>query len=112
MIIGTFTKNEDGVFEGEINTLLFSVDVRIEEIEKTGENAPDYRVFRNDNNCEVGAGWKKVSRKNNTYVSTLVDDPSLAQPLWAALTKRDDGGYDLMWSRPRPKTDPDEPGEF
>ena len=112
MIIGTFTKTEDGVFEGEINTLTLNAELRIKPVEKSGDNGPDFRVYRSDTDVEVGAGWQKTSQKGNPYGSINIDDPVFPHPMWTALTKRDDGGYDLKWSRPRPKTDPDENGEL
>lgn len=107
MIVGTFTKTENGAFEGQVETLMFSAELRIEAIEKTADRAPAYRVYTAHGNAEVGAGWnEKSQRTGDPYISVKIDDPSFAYPMWAALTKADDG-FHLRWSRPRRQTDPD-----
>ena len=112
MIIGTFTRNAEGVFEGTINTLLHSIDVRIVPIDKTAANGPDFRVYRSDTGTEVGAGWEKKSKKGTPYGSINIDDPSFKQPIWTALTKDDSGAYNLQWSRPRRKEAPQQNGKL
>lgn len=111
MIVGSFTKTEDGTFEGEIETLIFSATLKIAPVEKSADRAPSYRVYAVHNNVEIGAGWNEMSqRTNEPYISIKIDDPSFAHPMWAALTKLDTG-YVLRWSRPRPKTDPESNGD-
>ena len=51
--IGTFTKEGD-VYKGTICTLTLNVKVEIAPVDKTGETAPDYRVY--SNGSELGAG--------------------------------------------------------
>ena len=111
MIVGTFTKTETGLFEGEVETLIFSAALKVVPVEKSTDRAPSYRVYATHNNAEVGAGWDEKSQRNNEpYISVKIDDPSFAYPMWAALTKSE-GGYDLKWSRPRRKTDTETHGE-
>lgn len=111
MIVGTFTKTEDGTFEGEIETLIFSATLKIAPVEKSADRAPSHRVYAAHNNAEIGAGWsEKSQRTKEPYISIKIDDPSFAYPMWAALTKVDEG-YALRWSRPRPKTDPESTGD-
>ena len=107
MIVGTFTKTETGSFEGIVETLLFTADLEIAPAEKTAERAPTYRVFAKHNGTEVGAGWdEKSQRTGEPYISVKIDDPGFAYPMWAALTKSDEG-FALKWSRPRRKADPE-----
>ena len=111
MIVGTFTKTETGAFEGEIETLIFTAALKIVPVESTADRAPTYRVYAAHNEAEVGAGWnEKSKRTGEPYISVKIDDPSFAYPMWAALTKSDDG-YRLNWSRPRRRPDPEAAGD-
>jgi len=111
MIVGTFTKTETGAFEGDVETLTFGAALIIQPVEKTADRAPNYRVYSAHTKIEVGAGWNETSqKKGEPYISIKIDDPSFAYPMWAALTKGDDG-YRLNWSRPLPKTNPEAPSE-
>ena len=110
MKIGEFTKIEDGVFEGTVETLTFRAELRFQKVERQSDKAPEYRIYRKGTETEVGAGWTKTSKKGNPYVGTKLDDPAFPHPVWTALVRTDDG-YILNWSRPRPKSDPDENGE-
>ncbi len=103
MKIGTFTKTEDGIFEGRIATLNLEADVRfLPIVDKTNEKMPDYRITRENTEAEAGAGWNEVSRNNKPYIQVKIDDPSFAAPMWAALTRDDNGEYTLYWDRPKP----------
>ncbi len=64
--IGTFTKNETG-FTGQIQTLGVKAKASISAVEKTGDTAPDYRVFAGK--VEIGAGWVRKSKNDREYVS-------------------------------------------
>lgn len=104
MKIGTFTKTEDGFFEGRIETLTLLADVRFLPVaEKTAEKMPDYRITSANTEAECGAGWHEMSRNNRPYISVKIDDPSLTYPIWAALTRDDGGEYSLFWDRPKAK---------
>lgn len=100
MIVGTFTKNETGTFEGHVETLIFSAELRVATVEQDNDKAPNYRIYTTHGNVEIGAGWNAKSQAGNPYISVKIDDPSFAYPMWAALTKSDDG-YNLNWSRPK-----------
>jgi hypothetical protein len=43
--IGTFTKQQNGGFAGTINTLTVKAKVTFAPVEKTSDNAPDFRVY-------------------------------------------------------------------
>lgn len=107
MIVGTFTKTKTGSFEGSIETLTFSADLHVLPVEKTADRAPAFRVHLAHSGIEIGAGWnEKSNRTDEPYISVKIDDPSFTYPMWAALTKTEDG-YALKWSRPRKRPDPE-----
>ena len=67
---------------------------------KTSDDQPDYRVYAG--RFELGAGWSKTSDRGNDYVSLVLDDPSFAGPLYAALMPADEPDtHRLVWSRPK-----------
>ena len=94
--IGTFTKNGDG-YNGTIQTLSFNVKVKIVAVPKDGDSAPDYRVTAGA--MEIGAGWKRQTASNKTYISVKLDDPTFAAPVNARLVDADNGTALLYWSR-------------
>ncbi len=52
---------------------------------------------------EIGAGWKRTGEKAGEYVSLLLDDPALAQPIRANLFQSgsDKSVWSLNWNRPQ-----------
>lgn len=97
--IGTFTKSEDGSYNGAIKTLTLNVKTaQFRANTKENDNAPDFRIFSGQ--TEFGAAWKKTSRENREYLSVKLDDPSFPAPIYASLVDVDDS-YSLIWSRSR-----------
>lgn len=104
MIIGNFTYDkQDKQYSGSIHTLsTLRNDVLIQPAEKTSEGSPDFRVVLPDPNglIELGAAWKRISKKKKEYLSVLLDDPSRSEPLYAALLPAQRGNSAiLIWSR-------------
>lgn len=96
--IGTFTKDESGVFSGNIRTLTLNVKATIRPAQKDNEKAPDYRVYAGA--IEIGAAWSKAARESGAeYLSMKLDDPSLPAPIYGSLVQGDDGENKLIWSR-------------
>ena len=96
--IAKLTKQQDGRLVGTLTTLALHVAKIIFEPEQSdNEKAPVFRVFAGD--FEIGAGWKRVSKDGNTYISVKLDDPSFAQPIWCALFKSEGSLYLLDWNR-------------
>ncbi len=98
--IGTFTKNTDGSFIGEIITL--SVQARnvriIPDEHRSSENAPTHRIMVD--RAEIGAGWTKTSNEGRAYLGLKFDDPSFIAPIYANLFEDADGkAHTLIWSR-------------
>lgn len=107
MKIGTFEKNDNGAFEGRIQTLTFQAELQLlPELEKSKDTAPDFRIIAGDDEIEVGAGWFKKAKSGKSYISCKIDDPVFPNPLWPVLMAENDGEYSLYWDRPSPKTKP------
>ena len=102
--IGLFEAIPDG-FAGHIHCLTFDTELRIVAADPSeAENTPDYRIMLGDDDdaVEVGAGWKRVGEKAGNYLSLLIDDPTLIQPIYANLFQSgsDPAAHVLLWNRP------------
>ena len=96
--IGTFTRDESGIYSGTIRTLTLNVKATIRPSARDNDKAPDHRVFAGA--VEIGAGWTKAARETGAeYLSMKLDDPSLPSPIYAQLVQGDDGMHKLIWSR-------------
>lgn len=96
--IGKFSKTPDGGFSGALRTLTLSLKtVEIRPVARTGDKAPDYRVFAGG--LEVGAAWTITKPNRPESLSVRLDDPGLPAPLNALLAQAEDG-FELRWSRP------------
>ena len=112
--IGEFTRDETG-FIGNFATLFLQQDIIIVLAESSdAENAPDYRVhlfdgMSNETGPEIGAAWKRTGEKAGEYLSVLLDDPALPQPIRANLFRDDDEGssWSLHWTRLKPREERD-----
>ena len=108
--IGQF-KSEKSGFVGRLQTLSLYRELTLIPAESSdADNAPDYRIhLGGDDGPEVGAGWKRTGEKAGEYVSLLIDDPALAQPLRANLFQSGDdkSTWSLHWSRPAKRTERD-----
>ncbi|WP_184450706.1 DUF736 family protein [Rhizobium sp. BK538] len=59
--IGSFTASENG-FSGTFKTLNLNVNAKIVRVERSSEDARDFRVLAC--NVEFGAGWQKQARES------------------------------------------------
>ncbi|MEL6688327.1 MAG: DUF736 domain-containing protein [Pseudomonadota bacterium] len=105
MKIGTFTKANNGYFQGQIKTLTLSHEISLRpNLQKTeNDKAPDYTIILVGPGIELGAGWNATSKDDNPYIKVKIDDPSLPSTLWAALTAGEEGEFNLLWTRPNVK---------
>ena len=107
-VIGQFMRENDG-FIGHLTTLSLHQDIIIVAAEPSdAENAPDYRIHMGDGDGpEIGAGWKRTGEKAGEYVSLVIDDPGLAQPIRANLFQSGDdkSAWVLNWTRPPKRGD-------
>lgn len=102
-IIGTFTPTKDGGWTGTIRTLTIDVKARfVPNDNRDSDRAPEFRVFAG--RSELGAAWReRMSGENpRDYLSVRLDDPSLSEPLSAAMFEAADGKTaQLVWKRQR-----------
>jgi uncharacterized protein (DUF736 family) len=98
--IRTFTATKNGHLEGAIKTLILNAKATFEPVDSAGEDAPAYRRFAGD--IELGAAWLRTAKDSGReYHQVRIDDPSFASPIFANLVGNRDGGFDLLWNRPR-----------
>lgn len=100
-IIGTFTPGKNGGWEGTIRTLTIDVKARlVPNDNQDSERAPAFRVFAG--RSELGAAWRERSggETPRDYLSVRLDDPSLPEPISAAMFEAEDGmEAQLVWNR-------------
>lgn len=108
--IGQFTRSQSG-YAGHVRTLFLDLELALVPVGNSdAENAPDYRVhLGNEDGPEVGAGWKHTGERAGAYISVVLDDPSLSQPIRARLFQSDEDGRDwgLHWTRPKKRDEQD-----
>lgn len=97
-VIGSFSASGKE-YVGEIATLAIrATNVRIAPVQRATDTGPNYRVYAG--RVEIGAAWTKKSKEGKSYLSVLLDDPSLMAPFYASLVSGDEGeGHNLIWSR-------------
>lgn len=105
MIIGNFKYDTSHkAFTGAIAVLTRRIgNVRFAPATKQSDASPDFRIMAlvDDQEVEVGAGWKKVSKGREPYVSVTLDDPTLPHPIHCALLPKPERPRDhvLVWQR-------------
>jgi uncharacterized protein (DUF736 family) len=102
-VIGTFTPAKDGGWSGSIRTLTIDAKVRlVPNDNRDNDKAPAFRVFVGQS--RIGDAWEARSggESPKDYLRVRLDDPSLSEPISAALFPSEDGGTaQLVWSRRR-----------
>lgn len=108
--IGHFNRTKNG-YAGRVRTLFLDAELVFVPAEHSdAENAPDYRIHLHDGDGpELGAGWKRTGEKAGDYVSLLIDDPALTQPIRANLFQSGDDKsvWSLNWNRPQKRGERD-----
>ena len=101
--IGSFTLAKDGGWSGSIRTLTIDAKVRlVPNDNRENENAPAFRVFVGQS--RIGDAWEARSAGDSPkyYLRVRFDDPSLSEPISAALFPSENSGEaSLVWSRRR-----------
>ncbi len=102
-VIGTFTPARDGGWTGSIRTLTINAKLRlVPNDNRDNGNAPVFRVFAGQS--RIGDAWAARSGGDSPkdYLHVRLDDPSLPEPISAALFQSDDGKQaQLVWNRRR-----------
>ncbi len=102
-IIGIFTPAKDGGWVGRIRTLTVNSRVRfVPNDNRNTDNSPDYRIYVGAS--EIGTAWRGRTSGDSAraYLRVRLDDPSLPQPLTAAMIEKADGlSARLVWGRRR-----------
>ena len=102
-VIGTFTPAKDGGWTGSIRTLTINAKLRlVPNDNRDNENAPVFRVFAGQS--RIGDAWAARSggESPRDYLRVRLDDPSLPEPISAALFQSEDGKEaQLVWNRRR-----------
>ena|SRR5579872_5949681 len=100
-IIGTFTPAKDGGWIGTIRTLTINTKARlVPNDNRDNDNAPAFRVLVG--RSRIGDAWEAHTGGENPkdYLRVRFDDPSLPEPLSAALFQSNDGSEaQLIWNR-------------
>jgi uncharacterized protein (DUF736 family) len=103
-VIGTFVPAKDGGWIGGIHTLTIKARLRfVPNDNRENDNAPAFRVFVG--RSRIGDAWQARSGGDNpkSYLRVKLDDPSLPEPISAALFPSEEGGTaQLVWNRRRP----------
>jgi len=102
-VIGTFTPAKDGGWTGSIHTLTINTKLRfVPNDNRDNDHAPAFRIFVG--RSRIGDAWAARSNAENPkeYLRVRLDDPSLPEPLSAALFQTEDGKEaQLVWNRRR-----------
>lgn len=102
-VIGTFAPTKDGGWNGAIRTLTIDVKARfVPNDNRENDRAPAFRIFAG--HSELGAAWNQRTKGDDPkeYLSVQIDDPSLPEPISAAMFHGKEGEEaQLVWNRRR-----------
>lgn len=104
-VIGIFSPAKDGGWVGTIRTLTINAKVRlVPNDDRSSRKAPAFRLVVGE--VRVGEAWEArtsgLSPKD--YLKVKFDDPTLSEPIHAAMFASEGGdSAQLLWSRRRPK---------
>jgi uncharacterized protein (DUF736 family) len=103
MQIGSFTLSKDGGWTGSIHTLTIDTKIRlVPNDDRASDKAPSFRILVGAS--RIGEAWEARTSGDapKNYLRLRLDDPSLSEPLTAALFPSDDGvKAQLVWNRRR-----------
>lgn len=115
MILGEFSYDPAGdTYTGDVHTLAFpKARLFLRPNTKVSQKEPDYRVALDAAfGPEIGAAWKRQSEGGKPFVSVLIDDPSLPQPINAAMFMSEhENSARLVWTRSKKETPEAKPAE-
>ncbi len=102
-LIGVFASTEDG-FTGHIKTLLLDIEATLTRPSDTSHNnAQDYRITlgKGDDGATIGLARHRKTEEGRGFISFVIDDPTLASPIFAVLFPIDKSNstHHLYWTR-------------
>lgn len=100
--IGHFTLAKNGGWTGSIQTLAINARVRlVPNDNREHGDAPAFRVLVGQS--RIGDAWEvRAAIDERIYLRLYLDDPSLHEPIVAALFPSEDGvSAQLVWNRRR-----------
>ena len=107
-----YLKEENGEWRGRIQTMQIDLQIKLEVIphDQVKVNGPVFNVLAKSPSgagVVVGAAWKKEGKDGGpAFYSITLDDPSLPTKLnVTAFAAKEPGKFDIVWSRPRQKTE-------
>jgi uncharacterized protein (DUF736 family) len=103
-VIGVFAFTKDGGWSGAIRTLTIDAKIRfVPNDNRDHDNAPAFRIMAGQS--RIGDAWEARSggASSKNYLRVKLDDPSLLEPISAALFPLEDGcSAQLVWNRRPP----------
>jgi uncharacterized protein (DUF736 family) len=102
-LIGVFAPTTDG-FTGHIKTLLLDIEATLTPPrDASHDNAPDYRITlgKGSDGAAIGFARNRKTEEGREFISFVIDDPTLANPLFAVLfpTDKSNKTHHLYWTR-------------
>lgn len=109
MNIGNLKANESGVLVGRITTVALALTIALRPVQSNNDRAPKFEILALGANrawVQVGALFELTSNSTGeAFLQGKIDDPSMANPLYIACFRQDDGSYNVAWSRPTRRRD-------
>ena len=98
LIIGQFTKAENGVFTGKLETLAIKATITLQpNDDKEKDSHPDYIVLHGQN--EIGVAWERNDQWGQ-FISIAFEEPSLAPGSYRLNKSGAEKGYTLLYRKP------------
>jgi uncharacterized protein (DUF736 family) len=101
--IGTFTKAENGVYTGKLETLAIKANVSlIPNDDKEKDIHPDLIFMHGER--EIGVAWNREDDRG-AFVSLSPEEPSLTPGVYTMVKSGAEKGYTLYFRKYMPKKD-------
>ena len=98
LIIGQFTKGDNGVFTGKLETLAIKANITLQpNDDKQKDSHPDYIVLHGNN--EIGVAWERNDQWGQ-FISIAFEEPSLAPGSYRLNKSGIEKGYTLLYRKP------------
>ena len=99
--IGTFIKQENGVYKGQLETLAIKANVSlIPNDDKEKDIQPDYIFMHGER--EIGVAWNRADDRGE-FISLSPEEPSLTPGVYTMVKSGVEKGYTLYFRKYMPK---------